>query len=245
MFATLFHTLIYDPLYNALVFLIGIVPGADVGVAVIILTVFVKLLLFPLAHKVAQTQVIIRKIQPELDALKEKYNKKEQRQELTLKTLELYKKHNINPFFGFLIILIQLPIVLGLYWVFYQGGLPAVDTTLLYGFVNGDVTPNMFFMGITDMAGKSAILAALVGITQFIQMHIIMPDIPEKKDNPTMKDDLMRSMHMQMKYVMPIIIAITAYIISSAVALYWVTNNIFAIGQELWVRRSLKEGKTY
>jgi len=238
---TLWHSLIYDPLYNALIFLIGVVPGADVGIAVIVLTIFIKILLFPLAHKVAKTQVIIKHIQPELDKLKEKFNKKEDRQELTLKTLALYKDNNINPFFGFLVILIQLPIILGLYWVFYKGGLPTIDISLLYSFVNGSIVPNMTFVGITDMAGKSLVLALLAGATQFIQMQIIMPDAPEKKEKPTIKDDLVRSMHMQMKYVMPIIITITAYIISAAIALYWVTSNIFAIGQELYVRRNIKE----
>jgi len=239
MFNSLWHNFIYDPLYNALIFLIGIVPGADVGIAVIVLTVFVKLLLFPLAHRVARTQVVIKRIQPELDKLKEKF--KDDKQEQTLKTLALYKDNNINPFFGFLVILIQLPIILGLYWVFYKGGLPMVNMDLLYSFVSGITVPNMTFIGITDMAGKSLVLALLAGSTQFIQMQIIMPDAPEKKDNPTIKDDLARTMHMQMKYVMPIIITVVAYTISAAVALYWVTSNIFAIGQELLVRRNIKE----
>ncbi len=243
MFTSLFHTIVYDPLYNALVFLIGIVPGADVGIAVILLTVFVKLLLFPLAHKVARTQVVIKRIQPELDALKEEY--KEDKQEQTLKTLALYKDNNINPFFGFLVILIQLPIILGLYWVFYKGGLPIINMELLYSFVNGITVPNMTFVGITDMAGKSLVLALLAGVTQFINMQIIMPSAPKKAEKPSIKDDIARSMHMQMKYVMPIIITVVAYTISAAVALYWVTSNIFSVFQELLVRKQMKTEKIH
>lgn len=241
MFLSLFHTVVYDPLYNALVFLISIVPGADVGIAVILLTVFVKLLLFPLAHKVARTQVVIKRIQPQLDALKEKF--KNNKQEQTLKTLALYKENRINPFFGFLVILIQLPIILGLYWVFYKGGLPVINMDLLYSFVNGSVIPNMTFIGITDMAAKSLVLALLAGVTQFINMRIIMPSAPKKKEDgkASIKDDIARSMHVQMKYVMPIIITVVAYTISSAVALYWVTSNIFSIGQELFVRRNVRK----
>jgi YidC/Oxa1 family membrane protein insertase len=241
MFTALFHNVIYDPLYNALIFLIGIIPGADVGIAVIVLTILVKILLFPLAQRVAHTQVAIKRIQPEIDALKEEF--KDNKQEQTLKTLDLYKKNNINPFFGFLVIIIQLPIILGLYWVFYKGGLPAVDTSLLYSFVDSVAVPNMNFVGLVDMAGKSIVLALLAGITQFINMLIVMPTPPQKVDGaaPSMKDDIARSMHMQMKYVMPIIITVVAYTISSAVALYWVTSNLFAIGQELFVRRDVKK----
>ncbi len=241
MFLTLFHALIYDPLYNALVFLVGIVPWADVGIAVILLTVLVKLLMFPLANKVARTQVIIKRIQPELEKVKEEL--KDDKQKQTLRILELYKSNNISPFSGLLVILIQLPIILGLYWVFYKGGLPNIDISLLYSFVNGDIMPNMNFIGIVDMAGKSLVLALLAGITQFINMTIIMPEAPKKKsleDKPSMKDDIARSMHMQMKYVMPIIITVVAYTISAAIALYWVTSNLFAIGQELLVRRQIK-----
>ncbi len=240
MFITLFNTAIYDPLYNGLVFLIGIVPMADVGIAVIILTILVKLLLFPLAHKVARTQVVIKRIQPEIDKLKESL--KDDKQAQTIKTLALYKENNINPLFGFLVILIQLPIILGLYWVFYKGGLPSINVELLYSFVNEPEAVNMMFIGLVAMGGKSIILALLAGITQFINMLIIMPHAPKAKEGakPSIKDDLARSMHMQMKYVMPIIITVVAYTISSAVALYWVTSNIFAIGQELLVRRQIK-----
>ncbi len=241
MFLTLFHTVIYNPLYNALVFFIGIVPWYDVGIAVILLTISVKLLMFPLANKVARTQVIIKRIQPELEKVKE--DLKDDKQKQTLKILELYKKNKVSPFSGILVILIQLPIVFGLYWVFFKGGLPSIDMSLLYSFVDGNVSPNMNFIGIVDMAGKSLVLALLAGITQFINMAIIMPEAPKKrgpKEKPSMKNDMARSMHMQMKYVMPIIIAVVAYTISAAVALYWVTNNIFAIGQELLVRRQIK-----
>ncbi|MCD5384302.1 MAG: YidC/Oxa1 family membrane protein insertase [Candidatus Pacebacteria bacterium] len=240
MFITLFNSGIYNPLYNGLVFLIGVVPMADVGIAVIILTIFVKLLLFPLAQKVSLTQVVIKKMQPELEKLKEKF--KEDKPEQTRKILALYKEHNINPMFGFLVILIQLPIILGLYWVFYKGGLPGIDTSLLYSFVNEPSSVEMLFIGLVDMGSKSVVLAALAGITQFINMQIVMPTKPKPKnaDKPSLKDDLARSMHMQMKYLMPIIITVVAYTISSAVALYWVTSNVFSIGQELLVRRNIK-----
>ncbi len=241
MFANLFNTIIYNPLYNGLVLFIDIVPMADVGIAVILLTVFVKILLFPLAQKAARTQVIIKKVQPEVDKLKDRL--KEDKQEQARKIFELYKKHNVNPFFGFLVLLIQIPIVIGLYFVFYKGGLPNIDTSLLYSFIPTPNQVNMLFLGLIPMAGKSVVLALLTGITQFINMQIVMPAITKKEstDGPNLKDDMIRSMQFQMKYFLPIIITIVAYTISSAVALYWVTSNIFTIGQELLVRKRLKK----
>jgi YidC/Oxa1 family membrane protein insertase len=243
MISTLFHSLIYKPLYNLLIFIIGVVPYADVGIAVILLTILVKLALFPLARRVARTQVVMRRIQPDIDGIREKH--KDDKQKQAKETLDLYKKHNINPFSGFLVILIQLPIIFGLYWVFYKGGLPVVHIETLYGFINAHVSPNMYFLNTFHMGEKNVIFAVLTGVTQFINMQVLMPDAPKvsNPDKPTIKEDVAKSMHMQMKYIMPIIIGFVAYSISAAVALYWLTGNIFSIGQELLVRKQLKEGK--
>ncbi len=246
MFSTLFHNIVYTPLYNALIFLVGVVPGADVGIAVILLTILVKLLLFPMAHNMSRTQVLVKKMQPELEEIKIKY--KDDKQLQTTKVFDLYKKNKINPFSGILVLFIQLPIVLGLYWVFAKGGLPAIDLSIVYPFINNKVLPNMNFVGIVDMAGKSVVLALLAGITQFVNMAIIIPKAPEVvKGNKQLniKDDIARSMHVQMKYVMPIIITFVAYTISAAVALYWVTSNIFTILQEIFVRKQLKLDNSY
>lgn len=234
MFLDAFNNLIFIPLYNGLIFFIDIVPYADVGIAVILLTVAVKLVLFPLAHKAARMQLRIRAIAPEMQELKERY--KDDRQEQTLKMFELYRKHNIRPFLSLLIILIQIPIILGLYWVFFQGGLPDVQPELVYGFIPLPQAVNMDFLGLIDMGGKSVLLAALAGISQFAHSYLALPEPPKRGENPTLKEDLAHSFHMQMKYVMPVIVMGIAYFISAAIALYWVTNNLFAIVQELIVR---------
>ena len=240
----LYHTFIYTPLYNALVFFINIAPLHDVGIAIILLTIFVKTLLFPLAQKMARSQLIMKKLQPELDALKEKY--KNNKQKLTEETFALYKKYKINPFFGIVVLFIQLPVIIGLYWVFYKGGLPNIDPKMLYSFIHlptgGEV--NMNFLGLIDMSGKSVVLALLAGVTQFINTQITMPtpkDDPNKQKG--LKDEIAKSMHMQMKYVMPVFITVIAYSISSAVALYWVTSNLYTIAQELYVRKRIKFSK--
>lgn len=239
MLADMFNTLIFNPLYNGLIFLIDVVPGADVGIAVILLTVLVKLILFPLAHKIAHMQVRMRELTPKMDEIKEQY--KDDKQEQTLKMMALYKEHNIRPFLSLLVVFIQIPIILGLYWVFFKGGLPEVQADLLYAFVNIPEMVNMQFLGLVDMGGRSIVLALLAGGTQFIHSLYALPKPKPRGENPTIKEDLAHSFHLQMKYVMPVIVIVISYTISAAIALYWATSNIFAIGQELLVRREIRK----
>lgn len=239
MIVNTFNSLIFNPLYNALVFLIEIVPYADVGFAVIALTILVKIVLFPLAHKVAHMQVQMKELTPKIDELKEKY--KENKQEQTLKIMALYKEYNVRPFLSILVVFIQLPIIFGLYWVFFKGGLPVIQVDLLYSFIPFPEKVNMNFLGLVDMGGRSVVLAVLAGATQYVHSHFALPKPKPRGENPTMKEDLAHSFHLQMKYVMPIIVVVISYTISAAIALYWLTSNLFAIGQELIVRRNLKK----
>jgi YidC/Oxa1 family membrane protein insertase len=156
--------------------------------------------------------------------------------------LELYRENNLNPFSGLALIFIQLPIIIGLYWVFYNGGLPDIDIEKLYSFIPVPEMVNMNFLGLVDMGGRSLILAALAGATQYYQIKYSLPPLAKRSDThvPTLKDDLARSMHMQMRYVMPVLVTVFAYVISAAVALYWITSNLFAIGQEVYMRKRVK-----
>lgn len=236
MLGALFNTLLYNPLYNGLIFLVSIVPAANVGIAVISLTVIVKLVLFPLSLKAVRTQMAVRAIEPKLNDIKKKYEK--DKQEQARKVMELYRTENINPFSSFLVILIQLPIILALYFVFFSGGLPMVDKALLYSWVTLPDVVNMHFLWIDDVSGRSFILALIAGITQYIQIKLALPPLKARTKEQSFKDDLARSFNLQMRYVMPVVVVGIAYFISAAIALYWATSNLFAIGQELYVRRA-------
>jgi len=237
MISNTFGTLIFDPLYNVLVFLIATLPFADVGIAVILLTVLVKVFLLPLAYKAAKTQAIMRRINPLLQESQKKHKNDKQKQ--AQKAMEIYRAHDIHPLSGLLVLFIQLPIIIGLYWVFLRGGLPVIDTTLLYSFVPHPGEVNMIFLGVVDMGGKSIVLAALAGISQFVYAYIAMP-APEQAGGG-MKDDIARTMHFQMRYVLPVFIAVFAYTISAAVALYWVTGNVFSIAQEMVFKKKIEK----
>lgn len=241
----LFITLFFNPLYNSLVLLIDIIPGADAGLAVIALTVFVKLILFPLSKSAVRTQIKTREIQGELEEIKEKY--KNDRENMGKALLDLYKKNNINPFSGILLIFIQLPVILALYWVVYKGGLPSINIDILYSFVPAPENVNMDFLGIFHIAeSKSVILAMLAAVTQHIQARLTFPkQEPKTTENkpttPDFKTDLMRGMQIQIKWVLPIFVFFISYGLISAVALYWTVSNIFAIGQEIYIKKTLKK----
>lgn len=234
----LLTTVFYDPLHNALIFLTSVVPGGDVGIAVIILTVAVKLILFPLSKRSIHSQAKLRELEPEMKKIKEKYKNKE---EQARKTFELYKVHKINPFSGCLLILIQLPVIIALYYVFFKGLSFAEGT--LYSFVQIPETLNMNFLGLVNMQEKSLILAILAGVSQFIQARLMMPKSKENSvgsGKGDFQENLKKSMQFQMRYILPVFIAVIAYQISSAVALYWVTSNTFQIGQEIFMKRKMK-----
>ncbi|MFA5830292.1 MAG: YidC/Oxa1 family membrane protein insertase [Candidatus Paceibacterota bacterium] len=237
---TIFHTFFFQPLYNALVFLVDVLPGGNVGLAVIILTLLVKFLLFPLSQKSITTQAKMRKIDPEMKKLKEKH--KNNQQELAKKTMELYKEEGVNPFSGCFLMLIQLPIIFALYYVFLAG--LKFDKTLLYPFVSLPAVVNSVFFGI-DLMKKSAFLAIIAGISQYYQLSLSLPTLPKRTSNEpiSFQEEFGRNMNSQMKYIFPFLVVFISYSISSAIALYWVVSNLFAICQEFYVRKKAKEIK--
>ena len=239
----LFNLFFYQPLYNGLIFLIGVLPWADIGIVVIVFTCVVKFILFPLSKKSVITQIKMKEIQPELDAIKEKY--KENKQEQALKVMALYKERKINPFSGILLIFIQIPIIFALYFVFLKGGLPEIKTDLLYSFIKIPSQINISYLGFMDITQKSYLMAFLAAFTQFFQVKFAIPKT--KKTNTkqnSFKDDLAKSMSIQMKYILPIIIFFISRGLPAVVALYWTTSNLFAIGQEFYLRRSHKNTTT-
>lgn len=239
MITSIFHTLFYNPLYNGLIYLIGVIPGGNIGVAVIVFTAIVKFILLPLSKGAVITQLKMKELEPELNKIKEKY--KGDQQELGRKMLEFYRENNLNPFAGILLALIQLPIILALAFIFYKGGLPNVDTSLLYSFVEVPSVIGTHFLGLIDVAVRNIPLGALAGITQFFQVQLSIPPHKPTEGTPTFKDDLARSMNVQMRYVLPAIVFFVSLGVSAAVSLYWITSNLFTIAQELYFRKTIKK----
>jgi len=240
MFSYIWHTFFFDPVYNILVFFIDVIPGGDVGLAIIAAVIVVKLILLPVSIKAVQTQRVMKEIQPKIAELKEKY--KDDREAQAKAMMEVYKDYNMNPFSSIFIILLQIPIIIALYYAVYSGGgvaLPAINTDILYSFIAAPVDVTMNFLGLVDITGRSIILALAAGLTQFIHVSYVMPKPPEKKEGETanFQEELMQNMQSQLKFVMPIMITGIAYFISAAIALYFVVSNLFSIFQELYVKK--------
>jgi YidC/Oxa1 family membrane protein insertase len=238
MISSLFHTFVYVPLYNALMALLSVGGWVDVGVAIILLTLAVKFALFPLSLKASRTQRLMRELEAPTRDIKERY--KDDREEQGRRLLALYREKGVNPFSSFAVLLIQLPVVLGLYFVFSRGDLATVDPSLLYAYVHPPDTVPMNLLGLLDLETRSYLLAFLAGLSQFVQAHTMMPPPAPRSETPSFQEDFARSLNLQMRYVLPVIVGFISYAIGSAVALYWITSNMFAIAQERYVKVRLE-----
>lgn len=233
----LYTTFIYQPLYNGLIFLGDLLPFFDAGVLIVIFTIIVKLILFPLSKKAVRTQATMKLIEPELKVIKEKFKNDKQAQ--ALETMKLYKERQINPFSSIFLLLIQLPIIFALYQVFSSSGFSSVNAEMLYSFVKIPENISTMFLGLIDVSQKSAVLAVLAAISQYFQIKFSMPSIPKKSETGSFQEDFARNMHVQMKYVFPVMILFISYHVAAALAIYWVTSNLFMIGQELYIRKQM------
>lgn len=239
MLHQIWNLFLYQPLINALAFLISIIPGGDLGIAVVLLTIFVKFILFPLSQKSIESQAAMNVLAPEIEKIKKSGLSKEEQARLTF---ELYKTHNTNPFSGCLLVLIQIPIIFALYYVFFKG--LNFDSSLIYSFLHAPQNLNTNFLGIIDIGKKSLFLAILAGISQFLQAYY-MPKppalSPTNGEPSSFNADFSKSMNTQMKYVFPFVIAFIAYGISGAVSLYWITSNMFTVAQQIYVNKKKSE----
>jgi len=234
----LYHSFIFDPLYNILIAMLAFIPWIDAGIAVVLLTIFVRLILYPLSKKAVLTQVRMQEINPKLAEIKEKY--KNNSQEQAVQTLALYKEKGVNPFSGVLVLIIQLPIIWALYKIFLLAGFPNVNAEILYSFIKAPENINVIFLGLIDIMNKSAVLAGLAALSTFFQLKIATSYLAKPKEGSnSFGDNLARSMQVQMKYFFPVIVFFISYKISGVIALYWFTSNLFTIGQEIVVRRKL------
>lgn len=213
-------------------------PNGDVGLAVIAITILVKLILFPLTQRSIESQIKMKALEPEINRIKETVTDKA---EASRQTFALYKEKKVSPFSSCLLILVQLPVIIALYMVFLHG----FDSVPFgpYSFVHMPEAFNMRFLGMFDLAKHSIILAVIAGLTQFIQGWLAQKRTgkPTPSENPAAK--FSQTLQTQMLFVLPIMITLIAYRVSAAVALYWITSNAVTIAQELYTLKKMKGGK--
>jgi YidC/Oxa1 family membrane protein insertase len=258
----MFDTLIVQPIFNLLVLIYGLLPGHNFGLAIIIFTVVVRLLMWPLVKKQLHQVKIMRKIQPELKRIKAAA--KGNRQKESLMMMELYKERGINPFGTIGILLLQIPILLGLYI-----GLQRVlkDPEQLVSFAYGPLQ-NLPWMealaenihrfdatliGVVDLT-KSALgpngvywpaMLIVLGsaVAQYFQSKQLSPTTKDSKSlrailkeagagKQTDQADVNAAVGRSTRWLLPAMIFIFTVNIPSALALYWFTSGIAAIIQQ-------------
>jgi len=223
-----FNLILYQPFLNLLVLLYEYLPGHDFGIAVIFLTIIIRFLLYPLMVQSIKSQKVLTELQPKIKEIQEKY--KEDREKQGRALMELYQKEKINPFSGCLPLLIQLPILIALYRVFWKGLLPG-EMVNLYSFVPNPGPIDPTFFGIVNLAEVSIGMAILAGITQFFQTKMLTPKTPKlkPKDKTSQFSNMIQK---QMLYFFPIFTVFILLKLPSAIGLYWIVTTLFSIGQQ-------------
>ena len=238
----LFELILFQPLLNIFIGFYHFVP--DVGVVILLITLIVKIALYPLNKKAILAQQSLAAIQPKLEALKKEYPGKENQQQLAQATMKLYAEHKVNPVGSCLPMLIQIPIFLAMYWML-RAGLAGEQLDLLYAFVPRPEVINTFAFGIVDLAQSSYVLALMAGAAQFWQAKSLQRNAPPKNAGDGAKDESMATMmNKQMLYTMPIITILVGASLPGGLALYWFFSTFLTALQQYVMNKQMNKKET-
>jgi len=252
--AFLFNEIIYKPIYNLLIFVYSAVPFHDFGVAIILVTIFIKLVLIPLSKKQIESQKKMQELQPKIKELQAKHRNDKEKQSRAL--MELYKEKKTNPFSGCLPMIVQLVFLIAIYRVLFNisnAGLK-VNAADLYAFVPDPGQIHHMFLGIINLASvlnlgnltiasiPQLILIILAAGSQYIQTKMLMG---RQAPAPAGKEaDFSQVMSKQMLYLGPLLTLFIGIKFPAGLALYWLVSTVFMIVQQyLLEKKELPEAK--
>jgi YidC/Oxa1 family membrane protein insertase len=235
---SIYNELLYRPLFNLLIFLYNTISFENMGVAIILLTLLIRVVFLPLSQKAIKSQKALQELQPKIKAIQAQYkdNKEEQAKQL----MAFYKTNKINPLSGCLPLIIQLPILIALYQVFLKGLKPE-SLSALYMFVQNPGLINTMFFSWFDLAQASKILALAAGILQFWQAKMItpsqkLPSVPKASD-----EFLAQAISKQTLYFLPLLTIMVSWRLPAGLTIYWVFTTLFTILQQyVIIRRTAK-----
>lgn len=229
---SLFNIIIYKPLFNALIVLYKYVAFGDFGLAIILLTIIIRLILYPLFYKSFENQIKLQKIQPIIKKIH--HDHKHNREEQARKLMELYKQHKVNPFSGFILILVQLPILIALYRIFLTGITPEALKNL-YSFITPPSNITSSFLGLINLAERSIVVVALAAVAQYVQGRLSLTHTKTEQETSASK------VSKQMVFIGPALTSVILLSLPSAVGLYWLTTSLFSIIQQIIITRKLQK----
>ncbi|MBI2068696.1 MAG: YidC/Oxa1 family membrane protein insertase [Candidatus Yanofskybacteria bacterium] len=227
---SIFNEILFRPLFNITVFLYDILPWNDFGLAIIVLTVIIKFIFLPLTTKSIRSQKKLSQLNPQIQQIKEKYKNNPKAQSEA--TLALYRENGINPLSGCLPLLIQIPILIGLYQAFIVGLKPE-SLGMLYGFVKNPGAINQTSFWFIDIGSKMPVLAILAGGLQFLQAKKSSAQTQGPGAVPEMK-----ALNSQMLYFFPIMVIVIGWNLPAGLLLYWLTTTAFSIVEQTYAQRS-------
>ncbi|OGC80372.1 hypothetical protein A2943_01270 [Candidatus Adlerbacteria bacterium RIFCSPLOWO2_01_FULL_51_16] len=238
----MFETFLVQPIYNGFIFLIGIMPQGDVGLAIIALTIFIRAVFYPAFTSQIRTQIGMQAIQGQLDEVNKKY--KDNPEERTRRTMALFRENKVRPFSSFLVLFIQLPVFFALYLAFFREGLPDINPELLYIFIKAPEVVSVGFFGLMDLlSAHNVLLALIVAATQYAAIRLTLTRM---NNGATLTPERAATQNMQkhlMLYMMPALIAFISYTLPAAVGLYFTASNLISLGQEYLIKHQQKSKK--
>lgn len=228
----MFQALFYQPIFNLLVFLYNIIPGHDLGISIIVLTIIIKLILLPLSKQAIKSQKSLQDLQPKVDEIKKKYaNNKE---ELGRAMMELYKNNKVNPFSSCLPLLIQLPFLFAVFRVF-RDGISDKSLELVYSFVHRPEIVSHIAFGFINLEKSNVYFAVAAGLAQYWQAKMMMTKKPPVSGGGAQDENMMAMMNKQMLYFMPALTVFIGLSLPGGLSLYWLTTTLLTILQQEYV----------
>jgi len=229
--AHFFTVIFYQPILNLLIFLYNTISFQDLGVAIILLTILIKLILWPLGRQAIKSQKALQDLQPKIEELKKKYA--DNKVELSRATMELYKENKVNPFSSCLPLLVQLPFLFAVYQVFRDGLNNKLD--LVYSFIYKPETINGLSFGFLNLDKPNLYLAVLAGLAQFWQAKMMITKAPAVKTDGSKDESMAAIMNKQMLYFMPAITIFIGATLPGGLTLYWFVITVLTALQQLVV----------
>ena len=244
----IFNEIIYRPIYNLLIFIYNILPIADFGIAIIVVTVLIKFLLVPVSKKQIESQKKMNELQPKIKELQQKHKDDKQKQSQAL--MQLYKDTKTNPLSGCLPMIVQLVFLIAIYRVLFNisnAGL-MVDSAGLYSFIHNPEKINSMFLGIINLSSvinvshivtaniPQIILVILAALAQYVQTKMMMQKQTTATANKS-DNDFAQIMSKQMLFLGPLLTLFIGIKFPAGLALYWLVSTLFMIIQQYYIEK--------
>jgi YidC/Oxa1 family membrane protein insertase len=228
MITAAYHLIIANPLLNILVLLYNTVAFHDLGIAIIILTVIIRLALYPLFQKSMKHQLLMQEIQPKIKAIQEEHKKDYEKQSQAM--MALYKEHNINPFAGFGLLIVQLPILWAIYRLFLHIFQPGALDAVYHFFTRPTALPAVS-MGFINLQHANWPIVIITAFLQYLQTRMSI------SSNPAAASSAQVASLKMMSFVAPIITLVIFSRLPASVTLYWLATSLISIGQQYMINR--------